>query len=220
MTVQSYLDLITSEYQGQPNFTAVITSGISPLVQIQDLLTSMIPIFDLDEAIGNQLDIIGQWVGFSRTLAVPITGVFFSWDGTDTSLGWDSGQWQDPLSPAAVTSLTDDVYRIFIKAKILANSWDGTTDGAYAIWDAAFPDTSIAIVDGLDMTYRIAFFGFIDALTTAVIVSGALPLKPEGVLITEYLFPIGDNPMFAWDLDTLSLQGWDEGYWPVVLDPT
>lgn len=219
MTIQDYVSLITSEYQDKPNFIAVVTAGTSPYVQIQNLYTSMIPLFDLDIAVGQQLDFIGEWVGFSRVLAVPVTGVFFAWDDTAFT-GWDSGVWQDPLSPNAVTSLPDDVYRIFIKAKILANQWDGTTNSAYEIWDSAFPNTSIAIVDGLNMSYKIAFFGLIDALTTAVIVSGALPLKPEGVLITEYLFPVGDEPMFAWDSDTISLEGWDTGYWPVILDPT
>ncbi len=81
MTTKEYLDLLTSAFREQPKFTAMISADVAPMVQVQTLLQQMIPLFDVDVAVGDQLDIIGKWVGVSRNVAIPIAGVFFTWDG-------------------------------------------------------------------------------------------------------------------------------------------
>lgn len=215
MTVQDYLDLITSAWQNKPNFTAMISQLVALPVQIQNLLASMVPIFDLSlPPVGNQLDIIGQWVGVSRNVPVPIMGVFFSWDGTDPTVGWDQGSWQPYNAPVSITQLPDDAYLTLIRAKIAANGWDGTTNGAYAIWDRVFPQFTILIQDNQNMSYALAIIGgVVDSLTIALLVGGYIPLRPEGVEITEYFVSSDTNPAFAWDLETTDLQGWNEGSW-------
>lgn len=218
MIVEDYLNLITSEYRQQPNFQAVITAFVALPVRVQELLQEMIPLFDIDVAVGQQLDVIGQWVGISRHIDIPITGVYFSWDDTDFD-GWDFGTWQPNLAPVEITELPDDAYRTLIRAKIAANHWDGTTDGAYAIWDVVFPNIKILIQDNQDMSYAIALVGGpIDSLTVALLVRGYLNLKPEGVRISEYFVSVDDNPMFAWDLESALLGGWDEASWARELD--
>lgn len=212
-TVQTYLDLITSEYQGQPDFMAVVTTNVSPLVQVQNLMTSMIPIFDLDTPpVGEQLDIIGQWVGAKRAVNVPIGGVFFTWDGA-ASVGWDLGIWASG-NQTVITELPDDVYLTLIRATIAANNWDGTTNGAYAIWATVFPNSRILIQDHEDMSYDLIFTGAIlDSLTQALITSGYINLRPEGIRVANYFQGYLDFPVFAWDSDTSQLQGWNLGAW-------
>lgn len=220
MILQDYLDLITSEHQDKPNFVATITAAVQVLIQIQDLLSSMGPIFDLDIAVGDQLDIIGQWAGISRTVSIPIDNVYFTWDG-DFSLGWDFGSWQPATAPANITVLPDDAYRTLIRGKIAANNWNGTTDGAYAIWDSIFPDVTILIQDNQDMSYDLALVGgIIDSLTLALLTGGYIPLKPEGVRVNTYYVPIDSNPIFGWDLENDLVSGWDEGTWPREVAPT
>jgi Protein of unknown function (DUF2612) len=216
-TTQTYLDLITSEYVDQPNFTAVVSLDVSPMVQVQKLLTSMIPIFDLDTPpVGNQLDIIGQWVGAKRTVNVPITGVFFTWDSTP-NVGWDFGIWASG-NQTSITELPDDVYLTLIRATIAANNWDGTTNGAYAIWATVFPESRILIQDHEDMSYDLIFTGAtLDSLTQALITSGYINLRPEGVEVSNYFQGYLDFPIFAWDSDTATLQGWDNGAWVAPL---
>jgi hypothetical protein len=216
METQDYIDLVTSKYAQQPDFLAVITANVATPVQVQALLASMIPIFDIDTPpVGNQLDIIGQWVGASRNIAVPITGVFFTWDGTNPAIGWDSGSWAPSGNPTNLTTLTDDAYLVLILGKIAANNWDGTTDGAYAIWDSLFASQGITILiqDHCDMSYAMVLLSDtpIPALTLAIITGGLIPLRPEGIEITEYFTSTG--PVFAWDTETTYLAGWDTGLW-------
>jgi len=223
MTVNDYLSLITSQYVGQPNFAATISTDVGVPVQVQQLLSSMIAIFDIDTPpVGNQLDIIGQWVGVSRSVAIPIAGAFFRWAQvppapSDTYLnGWDYGTWQPSNAPSEITVLPDDAYLTLIKAKIASNNWDGTTNGAYSIWDALFATIKIFIFDRQNMSYDIAIIGgIIDTLTLALITGGYIQLRPEGVKINNYYVSIDSNPVFAWDLETTLLQGWDEGSWAV-----
>ncbi len=218
--VADYLALVTSAFQGKPNFMGVITAATSVPARVQALLTSMLSLFDLDVAVGQQLDVIGLWVGVSRNVNVPIEGVYFSWDGTDYSVGWDYGSWRPSTDPTAVTVLPDDNYRILIRAKIAANSWIGTTDAAYAIWEDVFPGTTILIQDYQDMSYALAIVGgVIDSLTLALITGGYIPLKPEGVKVAAYYISV-DTPVFGWDVDSDLLGGWESGYWVEEFAPT
>ncbi len=219
-TIKQYQDLITSEHQGQPDFLAVVALSVTVYVRLQNLLDSMIPIFDIDlSPVGNQLDIIGEWVGVSRIIKNPFSNIFFTWDGT-AAQGWDFGIWQSPGNPSAIISLPDSAYLTLIRAKIAANTWDGTTEGAYAIWSILFPQYTLLIQDNQNMSFDIAIQGAVpDSLTLALLVGGYLPLKPEGVLIREYFIPVDTGPLFAWDTVSPSLDGWDVGSWARELAP-
>lgn len=221
MTIQDYLNLITSAWQKKPNYTAMISADVSVQVQVQNLLASMIPIFDLSTPpVGNQLDIIGQWVGISRNIPVPVEGVYFSWD-TTSDQGWNFGTWQPSTLPVNITSLPDDAYLSLIRAKIAANQWDGTTNGAYIIWDSVFPQFTILIQDNLNMSFALALIGgTVDSLTLALLTQGLLPLRPEGVQITEYFVAVDTNPAFAWDIENDNLAGWGTGSWLREIQPT
>lgn len=220
MTEKDYLDLITSEHRDKPKFTQMISLCIAPILQVQSLLTAMIPLFDVDIATGDQLDIIGKWVGISRNVSIPIEDVYFSWDG-DFTLGWDYGTWQPSLSPLSVTKLPDDAYRTLVKAKIAANRWDGTTDGAYRIWEQVFSHLTILIQDNQDMSYNLAVVGgIVDTLTLALITGGYIPLKPEGVRVNAYYVSVNTGPVFGWDVESDLLGGWDEASWTRQLAPT
>lgn len=221
MTVADYLGLITSGFVNKPKFSAMVSMGVSISVRIQDILSSLSEKFDVDSAVGVQLDVVGQWVGVSRNVSIPIDNVYFSWDGTDPFVGWDYGTWQSTLTPSSVTVLPDDSYRVLIKAKIAANHWDGTTNGAYEVWEQIFTQFNILIQDHQDMSYDLAIVGgIIDSLTLALLTGGYIPLKPEGVKVNTYFIPVNSGPLFGWDLDTEFVAGWDDGSWTREIAPT
>lgn len=213
MSLDTYLNLITSAWRLKPKYIATVSLDVSVQVRVQELMQSMIALFDVDTAAGSQLDVIGQWVGVSRNIAIPISGVYFSWDA-DYTLGWEFGTWQDASQPVDITSLPDDAYRTLIRAKIAANQWDGTLQGAYAIWASIFPQYTILIQDNQDMSYELAIVGgIVDSLTLALLTEGYIPLKPEGVMVTSYYVPVDSGPVFGWDVEASTLGGWDEASW-------
>src|SRR4051812_45941522 len=103
MTTAEYLALITSAFRDKTKFLATVSANVSPSVRVQDLLMETSELYDIDTAVGDQLDVLGKWVGISRQIPIPIPGVFFSWDGSDATLGWDQGIWAASSSQTEIT---------------------------------------------------------------------------------------------------------------------
>jgi hypothetical protein len=108
-----------------------------------------------------------------------------------------------------------------LKAKVAANSWDGSIPGAYAIWNAAFSGQSYIIIqDNQDMSMTVGIAGQpLDIVTRALLTNGYLPLKPEGVRINVYSITPVDGPLFAWDAESEALAGWEVGNWGIEITP-
>lgn len=214
-TVDDYLTLITAQHRDKPKFAAMIKTIVEPIVA-QEAFIAHLPLdFDLDQAIGVQLDQVGEWVGRTRFVRVPIANVWFAWD--TAYRGWEQGVWyQNEYAEAGgITRLDDDTYRTLLRAKIAANNWNGTLPAAKAALEIIFPDgaTKLVITDNQDMTITFGVAGVIpSALFIALLSDGYLPLKPEGVR-ADYLITTVDGPLFGWDVDNEFIAGWDEGAW-------
>lgn len=218
----SYTDLITSEHRGQPKFEAMVDLVSGAFYGVQYALASLPAAFDLDLAVGVQLDAVGEWVGRSRRIDTPLVGVYFEWDGT-ASVGWESGVWKGPFDPdSGLVDLPDDSYRALLKAKIATNKWDGTVPQAYAIWKSAFGAESILLIqDNQDMSMVIGIAGQpLGIIEQALLLNGYIPLKPEGVRVQYYAVAPAAGALFAWDVTPNdALAGWDAGQWATELIP-
>lgn len=211
--MSAYTDLITSEHADKPKFVATVAASTAPFIDAQALAASMPAAFDLDNAIGMQLDVVGQWVGIGRDINTPLTSVFFSWD--TTGLGWDQGYWQRPNDPTeGVTALGDDAYRLLLRAVIALNHWDGRIVTAKAAVEPLFPNNGIYIQDNQDMTITFVIGGpILDVVSAALLIGNYLALKPATVGI-DYVFTSAPPlPVFGWDAEIPGLAGWDEGAW-------
>ena len=74
-SVDDYLALITAYHRGKPKFAAMVRAIVEPFVAIQDFIAHLPLDFDLDLAIGVQLDVVGEWVGRSRFIETPLPNV-------------------------------------------------------------------------------------------------------------------------------------------------
>ncbi|OON35644.1 hypothetical protein BTJ39_22205, partial [Izhakiella australiensis] len=95
--MSKYTDLITNYHAGKPKFVAHVDLSTRALTDTSETLNALLAAFDIDTAVGTQLDILGEWIGRSRIVSQPISGIYFSFD-TD-GLGWDQGVWQGPYDP-------------------------------------------------------------------------------------------------------------------------
>lgn len=66
--MSGYLGLVTSEHRSRPRFMATVAAVTDPLCGLQELLETMRAAFDVDSAVGGQLDRTGEWIGRSRHL--------------------------------------------------------------------------------------------------------------------------------------------------------
>lgn len=211
-----YLGLITSQYSELPKFTEVIRQLATPFTDIQALLSGLPQAFDLDTATGDQLDVVGEWIGLSRTLPVLVTGIYFAWDDT-TATSFDNGVWQGPFDPdEGLVSMGDDDYRRLLKTKIRVNYWDGSLEELALIWNEFLPSQRYGIVvDNQDMTLSLGYEGapITTGIGSAVLTIGLSMIKPAAVRIREVFFANDGEPLFAWDDDN----GWDAASWSALL---
>jgi hypothetical protein len=219
-TVDNYLDRITAWHAGQPLFRATVAGLSTPVVDLQAFTARLPEDFDIDEAIGVQLDVDGQWIGRSRNIPVPIPDYYFSFD--DELRGFDKGIWIGPYSSAfEANRLDDDTYRRLLYAKIMANNWDGTVPGAKAVYDRFFidPETHIIVQDNLDMSMTVGLAGKVPSnLFLTIFAGNYLPLKPEGVRAYYAITSINDAALFGFDINNESIRGFDDGAWGVDAD--
>lgn len=211
-----YLSLITSEHNQKPKFMTMVQNVVQSIADNIFVLNGMQVLFDVDTAIGDQLDIVGQWIGDTRNIAVPLTGIYFSFD--TVGLGFNQGTWYSAFNPVTgIVMLSDEAFRTLLRARIANNAWDGTIPGAYAVWNTAFSGTGIGVLiqDLENMHMIMALIGPVpDAVTLALFKGGYLNIKPAGVKIDAYLTPTVPNaPYFGFDVENLSIAGFDIGAW-------
>lgn len=235
--VSDYTKRITPWQSNRPKFVATVENTLSPVADAGAASASLPSAFDIDTAIGVQLDAVGQWVGRDRNVRLPIPNSYFAWD--DDIRGWDRGVWQGPYdTETGITSLDDETYRRLLYTIVLANHWDGTLPSAQAIFDAFFvdPETRIFLQDNAQVPTPKLFFswdqdgagwdegvwyqpsdivptaGFVDAALT-ICVAGKIPAPVLLGLLGQFAIPI--KPMgvttevSVTSVDNDALFGWD-----------
>ena len=133
-TSSYYKSLFASQYQNKAKLALWSSVLIQPLVDIGNCADSMYLAFDIDTCIGVQQDALGALLGISRTLPY------------------------QPLSGASAI-LTDDDYRIVLKAKIIKNHWDGKIITIEQLWNSLFKSNYILVIDNQDMSINVAIVG-------------------------------------------------------------
>lgn len=226
--MSKYTELITNYHATKPLFFDHIDLSTRPLIDVASAMSGLVDAFDIDQAVGVQLDTLGLWIGRSRYVSEPISGVYFAWD--NENLGYDQGVWQGPYDPdAGYTALSDDTYRIILKAKIAINNWDGRNDSLPEILDAATAGSGMRmqIVDNQDMTISIWVFPDTDISAVslellAAIRQGYLTVKAAGVWGGSIETPAIETPsegnqFFGFDMANEYIAGFDTGAWGKLL---
>lgn len=169
MAIEKYLDNITSQHRDRPKFISWLSKSLT-IIDHAYLATKSIDInFDIDNAIGQQLDLLGIIIGRERTLTFqPLNG-------------------HDPV-------LDDETYRLVLKTKVAINMWDGTIPHIYEIWENIFSDIGLQIEDNQDMSFNAYVTGYVNQIRQDLIQHGYIVPKPEGVKVNyigKSLVPFG-----------------------------
>jgi hypothetical protein len=220
-TTLDYLDHITSEHNQKQKYVDTVALTADAVVQDQQLVASVAGLFDLDYCVGEQEDFTGQWIGKSRWIELPT--VFFSWD--TEGAGWNQANWKGPAdSDNSIERLDDYHYRLLLYANIIANHWDGSIPQAYEAWDTLFHYIGLQVLiqdyGNMTMLYGLLSTQRLDAVLVSLFLTGQMDLRPEGVELLAYaLQPQPGVRFFAWDAVSDSVDGWDQGYWPIMQPP-
>lgn len=219
-SILPYLNLVTSEHLGKPKYAAMLAASLQPSADLIAIYNRIPLLYDVDTAVGSQLDVVGQWVGVDRNLTIPLVGIYFALD--TPYLGFDQGVWQGPFDPTTgLTLLPDDLYRILIKVGILNNHWDGSISSAYVLINSIFTGFgySVYIEDHCNLTMSIGIFGagVPSGTIEALLTTGKFDIKPAGVKISSYFYQSAPGQIFAFDLNTSVFGGFGSGNWATVV---
>lgn len=215
MPTNDYTDLIAGYHVGKDRYTAWVFTLTEPLRIARERLAALREDFDVDTAIGAQLDAVGVRVGVSRNLPMTLTDVYFALDDVD-GIGLDLGVWKGQYDPVdGTTTLGDETYRAVIKAKIAQNHWDGTR--------GSLPDFLGEVLGQFGQSAKVLDLEDLDTMhvvlhltkdTTPPIVWELFSRRIIDVTAAGVSVDLVDNnPWFGFDYETASVKGLDESEW-------
>lgn len=154
-----YANLLIIQYINKPKAWMDIYYDTKGL-WIDDLFSQIRDAFDVETAIGDQLDIIAKYVGATRII---------------------------PGQVSEAETLTDAELRIFIKLKIIQNNSNNSNYAIdFLIYE--FFGNDIKIIDGLNMKMTYIFPEAQAPLLNRLIAQNALP-RPAGVALITVVIP-------------------------------
>jgi hypothetical protein len=162
LNTKFYLDLITSEHINKPKYKAWMTVLLTPFIDIINLNDQIKRAFDLNTAVGVQLDTLGKILVLNRQVTFQPT---------------------DGSSPI----LNDDYYRMILKAKVVKNQWKGTISNFYSFWNVLFQDQPLRVylIDNQDMEPAVVVWSSqVTQMVQDLLANNYLIPKPAGLGLT------------------------------------
>ena len=215
MNSNQYTELIAGAHRNKEKFQEWIFTLTEPLNEAREKLIEMQKLFDVETAVGDQLDAVGARVGASRYLPVMLTDVYFALDDY-MGIGLDLGVWKGPYDPGdGLVRLDDETFRAVIKSTILMNHWDGQNGSLPDFVAGVFANFGVVgkFMDLQDFqTMQVAIN--LTPQTTPPVVYDLLSRRIIDIVAAGVALNLTENlPWFGFDYETQSVKGLGEGYW-------
>lgn len=190
-----YAALITSEHNQKPKFMAMVGLVTGAIGDVNVGIQSIQPAFDLDQAVGAQQDVIGEWVGQSRVIpGVLVVGFFgFADDASASPFGEQAdpsigGRFYEQGEAFQSTTVLGDVdYLTVLKARIVRNQSDGTLADLEAALQFIF-GTACQVADNGTLSISIHVSAPLTPTQKALLLGLDLLPRPAGVAIGSITF--------------------------------
>lgn len=195
--IDQYRQLLILQYSDKEKAVAEIDVLTGSWSKVFDFLNSFFDEFDIDQAFGDRLDIIGRIVGVNRIVEDGIAKRYFGFSGITNALTFSQGAFFDLFRDSLYsdTELNDAQFRFFIKSKIAKN-----ITSAYMVSDdrvslqktiqTLFSNRAF-IVDNKDMTLTLYVDESLPAEDLTLIQALDLIPRPQAVgikLIVSFVF--------------------------------
>lgn len=146
---------VIAQYRNSPKFLQWIATGPTIAAsRLEPVINTLIDSYDVDVVTGNLLDVIGRIVGIVRpTVRFSETNVF-GYLGNPSYTGYDVAPYIGD-NESNETPLSDDLYRILVKAKIAKNISDATYDSIIQLATFVLGIQVTALIDYEDFTFRL-----------------------------------------------------------------
>jgi len=180
-------DRIYAQYRNKPKAIAwyAITRELAD--EIDTAAQAVRRIYDIDNNVGEQLNIIGRIVVASRNFLAATPLAVSQFGDVDAEFG-DIDAVFSELSIGTDSQMSDEFFRLVIRAKIVKNNSDATIESILNGVTFLIPNADVVrVVDGEDMSFSIEFQGNITDLERWALLNAKLIPKPQGVRFNGFL---------------------------------
>lgn len=156
---EEYASLISETNYLREKFMLLCRSFLQPGVSMHTAIESFDLAFDIENAAGEQLDVLGLYVGVKRQL--------------------------DYSPSEGGPEMDDEEFRTMIRLKVAQNIWDGTNEGASEAYRKIFGDKFTFVqADNMDLSVSVTCSGDVTSRQVEIITYTKSLLIPAGVSFT------------------------------------
>lgn len=181
-------DRIYAQYRTKPKAVAWYAITRKLAAELGSAIDAVRVMYNIDTAVGEQLNIIGRIVVIDRTFTGTVAlkpGLFADPDGAEFG---DTGAVFATIYVDQDGQMSDDLYRLVIKSKIIKNNSDATIESILYGMNFLLPNAEVLrITDGEDMSFSVEFYGSITDLERWALLNVHLVPKPQGVMFNGFL---------------------------------
>lgn len=192
--VKTYKTYLIEQYANAPK--AVGTVELMAQTALIDFIELTVQdSFNIDTAVGVQLDVLGKYIGFSRQVNFPVQRNFFKFynplfpdrpqvgftNYTDPTVNANSSFYLYQYANGQIYFVPDDQYRILLKLKIILNHSNNSLASIANSLYATF-GTNILCIDSQNMILTYFVYAAADPVIKIALQAKLLP-KPMGVSI-------------------------------------
>lgn len=180
---------IYAQYADKPK--AVAWYNITPNMAqpLFDTFDAVRMSYDIDTAVGEQLDVIGRIVVIDRgfeSFVVFDPDTYFGGSGDACQFGGIDSQFES-VGEVLSQEVSDAIFSVLIRAKIAKNNSDATLDGVADALSYITSSSPIRVVDNEDMTFSVSFGSELTDIERFVFNTFDVVPRPQGVRFLGYV---------------------------------
>ena len=137
------------QFRESPNLIGYIQALLDEGDDLETAFQQILNERSIDTAIGVQLDILGEIVDQARHIQAGFFPAFFGFPGQPSGTGFNGAPFWNGTDPTTSDGdLTDDAYRLYIRAKAFTNSASSTHEDFVSVFKVLFGnDTRVTTLD-------------------------------------------------------------------------
>lgn len=154
MVLDEWIACLPQQFKEKKNIEALIRAFAAELDELHEAFSQILSETDIDTAVGPHLDQIGDIVCLSRSEATALYGI----------------------------DMTDDIYRLFLKYKILSNTNRCTLSELYAACELLYGAQVISYHEGdVPASFNLSIGAEMSTQTLDILNAAGAAIKPAGV---------------------------------------
>lgn len=185
-------DRIYAQYRNKPKARAWydITRSIGD--ELADAANAVALSYDIDGNSGEQLDVIGRIVVTDRNVLLDTKFTVYQCNDAGENQCGDTAVQCSPLSLVQDQGLSDEYFRVLLRAKIAKNNSDATLDGIIDACTIITPNAPwFRMSDNEDMSFSLENYNELTPIELSLLTTEGLIPKPQGVRFNGFLYGYG-----------------------------